>query len=145
MIDGVKPITFPVHGDDRGSLIAIESFKEIDFAIGRIYYIYGTTPDTVRGKHAHKDLKQILVCVRGQCDILIDNGSEREIVRLSSPDQGIYITGFVWREMLNFSSDCVLLAITDKAYDVADYVYDYNEVRAAAQDDPTRDMGGKTK
>lgn len=124
MIDGVEPISFQVHGDDRGSLVAIESGKNIEFEMKRIYYIYNTDYNIVRGKHAHRDLKQILICLHGQCDILLDNGKEKEVVKLNAPDKGIYIKGFVWREMMHFSNDCVLLALVNRPYDPDDYVYD---------------------
>lgn len=133
MIKGVDAICFPRHGDERGSLVAIEGQKNLPFSIGRIYYIYGTNREVVRGKHAHKDLHQVILCLNGSCDVLIDNGTEREIIHLDQPESGIYIHDFVWREMLNFSSDCVLLAIVDKGYDLEDYVYDYNIVKAYAE------------
>ncbi len=125
MIGGVDWITFKVNGDERGSLIAIENNKDIPFSIGRIYYIFGSSYNCVRGKHAHKDLNQVLICINGSCDILIDNGFERQTVHLDTKDKGIYIHGFVWREMSHFSDDCVLLAIVDKPYDPKDYVFDY--------------------
>ena len=84
MISGVQWITFTAHGDSRGSLIAIENNKDIPFPIRRIYYIYGSSYDAVRGKHAHKDLNQVLICVSGSCDILLDNGKEKEAVHLES-------------------------------------------------------------
>ena len=126
MIKGVEWINFTTHGDERGSLIAIENNKDIPFPIRRIYYIYGSLYDAVRGKHAHKDLNQILICVSGSCDILLDNGEEREVAHLDAKDKGIYIYGFIWREMMHFSPDCVLLALVDKPYDPKDYVFDYD-------------------
>ena len=124
MIEGAQEILFQVHGDQRGSLVAIESWENIDFEMKRIYFIYDTNPDAVRGKHAHRNLKQVLLCVHGQCDILLDNGKEQEIVTLNEANKGIYLTGFIWREMMHFSEDCVLIAIVDHEYDPLDYIYD---------------------
>lgn len=129
MIEGVQEILFQVHGDERGSLVAIENWKDIDFEMKRIYFIYGTSPDAVRGKHAHRNLKQVLLCVHGQCDVLLDNGKEQEIVTLNEADKGIYLTGFVWREMMHFSKGCVLIAIVDQEYDPQDYIYDRDLLR----------------
>mgnify|MGYP003302756254 CR=1 FL=1 len=128
MISGVQWITFTAHGDSRGSLIAIENNKDIPFPIRRIYYIYGSSYDAVRGKHAHKDLNQVLICVSGSCDIFLDNGKEKETVHLDSRDKGIYIYGFIWREMMHFSEDCVLLALVDRPYDPEDYVFDHDQL-----------------
>lgn len=120
-------LNFKVHGDERGNLIALEQAKEIPFNIQRIYYIYGTQPGIVRGKHAHKALEQVLVCVHGKCKILLDDGHEKKEVLLDSPDRGLYIPNNVWREMYDFSDEAVLLVIASKKYDEADYIRDYKE------------------
>ena len=69
MIRGVKSISFPVHGDERGKLIAIEGENDLEFDIKRVYYIYGTNTDVIRGKHAHFNLKQVMLCINGSCDV----------------------------------------------------------------------------
>lgn len=121
-----KLINFTILGDERGSLVALEGgSREIPFDVKRVYYIYGITPGTTRGKHAHYALKQVLVCVAGSCDILLDNGIQRQMVRLDNPAQGLFIDGFIWREMSNFSSDCVLMVLASDHYNEADYVRDY--------------------
>lgn len=129
LISGVDIIDLDSHSDTRGSLVAIEEGNGIPFQMNRIYYIYNTSPDVVRGKHAHKDLHQVLLCLSGSCDILLDNGVEREIVHLDKPTEGVYIHSFVWREMSHFAPGTVLLAIVDKKYDVNDYVFDYAAVK----------------
>ena len=125
MIQGTDLLYFETHGDDRGSLIAIENNKNIDFKIERVYYIYDTINGVVRGKHAHVDLRQVLICVNGSCDILLDNGKERDVIHLDSPNKGVYIKSLVWREMMNFSDDCVLLVLVNSKHNVNDYIYDY--------------------
>ena len=133
MINGIEEITFSVHGDSRGKLIAVEGCSDIEFNIQRIYYIYDTLSGVVRGKHAHIDLKQVMVCVCGSCKVLVDNGTEREIVRLDSPDKGIYIHDLIWREMMEFSADCVLLVLVNRPYDTGDYIYDYDTFKDIAK------------
>lgn len=119
--------TFPIHGDERGKLVALEELKDIPFEIKRIYYIYDTQSKVIRGKHAHKSLKQVLICVRGSCKVLLDNGYEKEIISLDRPDEGVYITDFMWREMYDFSEDAVLLVLASQLYDENDYIRDYRE------------------
>tara|TARA_B100001287_G_C22685698_1_gene533444 strand:- start:5069 stop:5491 length:423 start_codon:yes stop_codon:yes gene_type:complete len=114
-------------GDDNGSLVALESNLNIDFDIKRIYYIYGTKSKFIRGKHAHKNLRQLLICVSGSCKVLLDNGNEKEVIELSKPNEGIYINDLVWREMFDFSSDNVLLVIANNFYDEDDYIRDYED------------------
>ena len=65
---------FQPHGDKRGQLVALEEFKDIPFHIKRVYYMYDTADGVVRGKHAHKSLQQILVCINGSCKILLGKG-----------------------------------------------------------------------
>ena len=128
-VEGVSEVRFPVHGDDRGSLIAVDCGKDIPFTIKRVYYIFGTRPGVDRGRHAHKDMNQVLVCVHGSCDVLLYDGENETVVTLDRPNMGIYIYGFVWREMRNFSEDCVLLVLVDKTYSETVYYYDKGQVK----------------
>ncbi|MGN0024295.1 MAG: sugar 3,4-ketoisomerase [Candidatus Avelusimicrobium sp.] len=124
--DAIKLIHFTVRGDERGNLIALENQSaEIPFDVKRVYYIYGTQAGVTRGQHAHYALKQVLTCVSGSCDILLDDGAERKTIRLDNPAKGLLIDGFIWREMSHFSPDCVLLVLASEHYDEADYVRDY--------------------
>lgn len=118
-------IDFDVRGDHRGSLIALENGKNLPFSVQRVYYIFGTHPDVRRGYHAHRALKQVLICTSGSCRILLDNGTSKQTVELDSPTQGLYIDGLVWREMFAFSKDCVLMVLASELYDEADYIRDY--------------------
>ncbi len=71
--------SFQIHGDSRGQLIALEEFKDIPFQIKRVYYMYDTVKGVIRGKHAHKSLQQILVCIHGSCKILLDTGKRKKL------------------------------------------------------------------
>lgn len=117
---------FQEHGDERGQLIALEHNVDIPFEIKRIFYIYGTGENVRRGCHAHNTIQEILVCVHGNCKVLLDDGKERETVWLQKPYEGVYIPPKVWREMYDFSKDAVLLVITSGLYNEDDYVRDYD-------------------
>ena len=124
----VKELHFPQHGDERGKLIALEALSElVPFDVKRVYYIFDTTPGTVRGKHAHKVLKQMLICVSGACTIECEmpDGTKSEH-RLDWPDRGLLIEGLVWRNMKDFSKDAVLLVFASEHYDESDYIRDYS-------------------
>lgn len=114
-------------GDDRGKLIALESQMNIPFEIKRIYYIFDTIPNVIRGKHAHRKLKQILICISGSCTILLDDGISREEISLDTPSKGLMISSLTWREMYNFSPGAVLLVLASEHYDESDYIRDYNQ------------------
>ena len=122
-------IAFQSKGDDRGSLVALESAKNIPFEIKRVYYIFNTKSDVVRGLHAHKDLSQVMVCLKGSCRVVLDNGLIEEEVELNSCDRGLVIEKMVWHEMHDFSADCVLLVLANEHYDERDYIRDYDEFK----------------
>ncbi len=120
-------VSFPPLGDDRGSLVALEAEKTVPFAIKRVYYIFGTQQGVARGFHAHRNLKQVAICVTGSCRMVLDNGHQREEAWLDSPTKGLLINDLVWREMQDFSEDCVLLVLASEHYDETDYIRDYDE------------------
>lgn len=120
-------VTFPPLGDERGSLVALEEVRSVPFYIKRLYYIFGTKDGVIRGLHAHKALKQVMLCVTGCCRVKLDDGTSSESVCLNSPIKGLYVEGPIWREMYDFSPDCVLLVIASEYYDEDDYIRNYND------------------
>lgn len=120
-------IELKVIGDERGKLVALEGGKNIPFDIKRVYYLTGTVRGISRGFHAHRQLEQIAICVSGRCRMLMDDGVSREEVWLDAPNKAIRIGRMIWREMHDFSSDCVLLVLASEHYDEADYIRDYDE------------------
>lgn len=123
----IQWVDLKILGDDRGSLIALEAEKNVPFNIKRVYYIFGTQQGVGRGFHAHHNLKQVAVCVTGKCRMILDDGKTREEAWLDSPIKGLLIGDLVWREMHDFSEDCVLLVLASEHYDETDYIRDYNE------------------
>jgi dTDP-4-dehydrorhamnose 3,5-epimerase-like enzyme len=130
MVSLVEWVDFPPLGDDRGSLVALEGGKTVPFAIERVYYLFGTGRGVSRGHHAHRKLQQVAVCVTGHCRMSLDNGVQREEVLLDSPTRGLVIRSMVWREMCDFSPDCVLLVLASEHYDESDYIRDYGRFMA---------------
>lgn len=120
-------LNFDVKSDYEGKLVALEKGTDFPFAIKRVYYIWDTLKDVVRGKHSHHKLEQVIICVSGSCDFIIDNGKERQTIHLDNPAQGLYIKHNIWREFTNFSKDCVVMVLASEHYDESDYVRDYDE------------------
>lgn len=123
----IKIIQLEEHGDDRGTLIALEQMKNVPFEIKRVYYMYDTGSGVRRGFHAHKKLKQMLVCVHGSCKILLDDGKEKIEVLLDLPNKGLLIESHIWREMFDFSNDAVLMVLASELYAESDYIRNYND------------------
>ncbi|ELA8880316.1 MULTISPECIES: WxcM-like domain-containing protein [Acinetobacter] len=148
----VKLIDLPNFGDERGGLVAIESNQSIPFDVKRLYYIFNTSQKP-RGFHAHIDLKQVAICLKGSCRFILDNGSTKEEVVLDNPIQGLVIEGLIWREMHDFSEDCVLLVLASEHFTEQDYIRNYDEfLRVVNQpyihplsDVKSKNIGQKTK
>lgn len=130
----VRLISFEEHGDERGTLVALEAGHNCPFEVKRVYYIYGTKAGVRRGFHAHRELKQLAVVVRGSCKFLLDDGIEKNVVTLDRPNCGLYIEGLMWREMFDFSDDCVLMVLADQHYDERDYIREYDAFQRAVSD-----------
>jgi len=123
----IKTINFKPLGDERGSLVALEGNKSVPFDIKRVYYIFGTKEGVSRGFHAHRNLKQVAVCVTGSCRFVLDNGKQKEEVILNSATKGLLIEDLIWREMYDFSPDCVLMVLASEYYDESDYIREYDD------------------
>ena len=120
-------INFQSLGDENGSLVALEAERNVPFEIKRVYYIFSVKKGVARGFHAHRNLKQVVVCLAGQCRIVLDDGSKRQETWLNSPAKGLVINDLTWREMHDFSEDCVLLVLANEYYDEADYIRNYDD------------------
>ena len=122
-----KVVDFECIGDDRGSLVALEANKSVPFNIKRVYYIFATKDGASRGFHAHRTLKQVAVCVSGSCRFVLDDGKQKIHVLLDDATKGILIEALTWREMYDFSNDCVLMVLASDYYDESDYIRDYED------------------
>lgn len=122
-----KILEFEIHGDNRGQLVSLEEYKNVPFDIKRVYYMYDTKKDVARGFHAHKKLQQVLICVHGSCKVKLDDGKEKEIIKLDCPNKGLFIANNIWREMFDFSEDAVLLVLASELYDESDYIRNYDD------------------
>ena len=120
-------VHFKSKGDHRGDLVAIEAFADVPFEIRRVYYLIKTREKVRRGFHAHLQLDQVLVAVSGACKVLVDDGDRREEFVLDDCQKGLRLKNLVWREMYEFSSDCVLLVIASEYYSEDDYIRNYEE------------------
>jgi len=125
----IEYIPLQVHGDERGSLIALEEMKNIPFSIKRIYYMFNTQKGVRRGFHAHKELMQIAIPVRGSCRFLLDDGKEKINLLLDDTSCGLLIEPYIWHEMYDYSDDCVLLVLASDFYDENDYIRNYDEFK----------------
>ena len=122
-------LAFKKFSDGRGDLVPIEFGQknnptEVPFDVKRCYYISAPTNDAVRGKHAHHDLEQVIICIHGSFTLVLDDGSKREEIFLDNNHTGIHIKSPIWRELKGFSKGCVILVLASQHYDCLLYTSD---------------------
>ena len=128
MNNGVQMMEFSEKGDERGHLVIVEGRNDIPFDIKRVFYIYGSDSDVVRGQHANKKTEFVLINVAGTSKVKVRDGYGNEAVfSLNRPHTGIYLPKMVWKDMYDFSEDSVLLCLASEHYDATEYIRDYNE------------------
>ena len=128
MTKTVNMLEFDERGDDRGKLVVVEGNKDIPFDIKRVFYIYGSDSEVVRGQHANRKTEFVLINVAGTSKVKVryKNGNEC-IFSLNKPNTGIYLPNMVWKDMYDFSEDSVLLVLASEHYDANEYIRDYDE------------------
>ncbi len=126
MEERVKMLPLQNHSDGRGGLIVAEARKDVPFDIKRLFYMYGIGPGTERGNHANRHSNFMLVQAAGSSRVRTDDGrGRREEFVLRDPCEGLCIPKMVWKVMYGFSTDSVLLVLSDEMYDAAEYIYDF--------------------
>lgn len=120
-------LQFTDLGDERGKLVVIESGQTIPFDIQRVFYIYKSDADIIRGQHANRKSEFVLINVAGQSKLRITDGQEEFIVELNRPMMGVYLPQMVWKDMYDFSTDSVLLVLASTHYDDTEYIRNYTE------------------
>ena len=127
MKKNIKIIDFQVNEDDRGVLVIMEHEKEIPFTPARIFYSYNVAGDKSRANHANINSEFLMIAVAGSVTIDIDDGKNKTTYVLDDPKKGLYIPNLTWKSMYNFSSNAVIMVVTNTLYDKNEYIWDYNE------------------
>jgi dTDP-4-dehydrorhamnose 3,5-epimerase-like enzyme len=117
----------PLIEDLRGALTFGEIEKHLPFKPRRFFVVFDVPSREVRGEHAHRELHEFLVCLRGSCAIALDDGESHDEVVLDTPTLGLHVPPKLWRVHYKYSPDAMLLALCSDAYDSEDYVRDYDQ------------------
>ena len=124
-----KVLNFGDLGDERGKLVVVEGARDIPFEIKRVFYIYGSDSEVVRGQHANIESEFVLINVGGTSKVRIDNGHSEAIIELNKPMMGLYIPTMVWKDMYDFSEYSILLVLASTHYKGIEYIRDYEEYK----------------
>jgi dTDP-4-dehydrorhamnose 3,5-epimerase-like enzyme len=124
-------VDIPQRGDARGHLSIAELGKVLPFVVRRAYWIHGTNPGISRGFHAHRALRQLFVCLRGEVTLAVSDGNKSEVFSMSAFGKAVVLGPGLWRVMSDFSADCILMVLADREYDEADYIRNFEEFVAS--------------
>jgi dTDP-4-dehydrorhamnose 3,5-epimerase-like enzyme len=132
-VRGVTLHRLPVFRDLRGSLTVAEFPEVVPFVPKRTFMVFDVPSREVRGEHAHRSCHQFLVCIRGSCSVVADDGRQREEFSLDRPGRGVYLPPMTWGIQYKYSHDAALLVFASDAYDPDDYIRDYQEFVEASR------------
>ena len=124
-IEGATIIQLPKITDPRGNLTFVENGGLLPFDIKRVFYLYDVPGGADRGGHALKHCHQFLIAISGSFDVIVGNADEKQRFHLNRSYYGLYLKPMVWREMENFSSGSVCLALASERYSEEDYFRNY--------------------
>lgn len=122
-----KIIELPKIHDPRGNLTFIESNHHLPFSLQRVFYLYDVPGGEKRAGHALKTCDQFLIAISGSFNVTLDDGLNKQSFQLNRSYCGLYISPLVWREIDNFSTGAVCLALASETYDESNYYRNYNE------------------
>lgn len=124
-----KIIQLPKILDERGNLSFIEEQNHIPFKIKRSYWIYDVPGGEARGGHVYKENQEFIVALSGSFDVILHDGTERQVISLNRSYYGLYVPQGIWRQMDNFSTNALALVLASTYFDKNDYIYDFEEFK----------------
>ena len=120
--------------DKRGNLSFFEYPRQLPFAIARTYWIYDVPGGETRGSHAFREQQEFIVALSGSFDVVLHDGEKEQKILLNRSYYGLYVPKMYWRRLENFSTNALALIVSDKAFDEADYVRDFDEFKKLADE-----------
>ena len=123
-------VDFPKIHNRAGNITPLQNLIDVPFSIKRVYYIYDVPGGESRGAHAHRELEQLLIAASGSFDVHLDDGISKRTIHLNRPYYGLHIKPGIWRDIDNFSSGSICLALVSEVYKESDYIRSYEEFKA---------------
>jgi UDP-2-acetamido-3-amino-2,3-dideoxy-glucuronate N-acetyltransferase len=125
-VRGVRLFELPLVEDLRGNLTYAEYQKSLPFVPHRYFLVFDVSSREIRGEHAHRHCHQFLVCIRGSCSVMVDDGEKRAEILLNRPNLGLYTPPMIWAAQYRYSADAILMVLASDAYNADDYIRDYD-------------------
>jgi dTDP-4-dehydrorhamnose 3,5-epimerase-like enzyme len=130
-IEECKLVELPVVEDPQGNLAFAEGGRHVPFEIVRVFYVYDVPEGAVRGGHAHASLKQVVFCLAGDFEIVVDDGSRQRPFRMEERRTGLYLPPMIWHDMVRFAPGSAYVVLTSAPFDEADYIRERDRYLAA--------------
>ena len=125
-VSNSKLVILPRIVDNRGSLSFGQFGEHLPFIPIRYFVIFDVPSKNIRGEHAHYEQHQFLVCLKGSCAVVLDDGKKKKEILLDQPDLGLHIPPMIWATEYKFTQDAILLVLASDIYDEKDYLRDYD-------------------
>ena len=106
--------------DNRGVLYPL-NFSEMPFQPKRMFVVSDVPKGVSRGHHAHYETEQFLICLKGEIEVLLDDGHECTSTLLK-PMQGVYVPQLTWDSQIFETGEDVLLVLASTDYNREDYI-----------------------
>jgi UDP-2-acetamido-3-amino-2,3-dideoxy-glucuronate N-acetyltransferase len=126
-VKGVTLHEFPFIKDMRGSLSVGEFERTVPFVPKRYFLVFDVPNREIRGEHAHHACHQFLICVKGSCAAVADDGKNRKEFLLDRPNVGLHLPPLTWGTQYKYSGDALLLVFASDYYDANDYIRNYSD------------------
>lgn len=123
-----QPAIVPVrtHLDGRGSLGVIEQ-ADLPFPVRRVYYLFDVPIGAVRGEHGHKQLEQLMICMHGRLEVILNDGTGQFRFTLDTPGQALHVPPGLWRSLKFIEPGTVVCVLASRPYERDDYIYSFEE------------------
>ncbi|HEU4391617.1 MAG TPA: WxcM-like domain-containing protein [Blastocatellia bacterium] len=126
-VSGVALFHLPMDSDVRDSITAGEVWNELPFQPKSFLAVLDVPGRRASEGQAHRELHHFLVCLKGECWLMVDDGTTREEIALNSPMIGVHLKPLVWAAQYKFSPDAILLVLASDTCSPDSYIRDYNE------------------
>ena len=110
--------------NESGTLSVLN--KNLGFSAKRFFYVCGVEKYEWRGDHAHRNNKQVIVCIKGKILVLLDDGKETRGITLKE-GQYVFVDSMVWDKQQYLTGNDILLSICSTEYDEKDYIKNYEQ------------------
>ena len=134
-IADIQILDFPKVLDERGNLSFVQNSDQIPFDVARIYLIYDVPCGAIRGGHAYRKNKEVIIAISGSFDVMVNDGQNEVKYSLNRSYYGLYVPNGLWRQLENFSTNSLCLIIASQSYEESDYVRDFNEFKSIAKNE----------